>query len=98
MSKSFSERPSDLVVNEGATAIFKCQLKRCRPPAKITWSIAGRNTDPTLNSRFVVLPSGVLEIQSVMRSDAGDYVCKATNEKTGKFVEDQANLTVNLGK
>ena len=85
-------------MNQGGTAFFKCQVKRSRPAAKISWSLEGKNTVLTLNFRFVVLPSGTLEIRSVMASDAGVYVCKATNEMTGKSVRASAVLTVEPGK
>lgn len=97
MSRAFAQKPSDLTVNEGETAFFRCQSKRSRPPAKITWSMEGKNTDLTLNPRFVVLPSGILEIRSVMASDAGAYVCKATNEKRRKFSTAKAVLIVKRG-
>lgn len=97
MSKSFSEMPQDLTVSEGDTAWFKCELKRSRPAAKITWSKEGKNTDLSLNFRFVVFPSGILEILSVMPSDAGNYICKATNEELGKYITAKAKLTITPG-
>ena len=97
MSKSFAVTPQDLTVSEGETALFECAIKRSRPEAKITWSKEGKNTDLTLNFRFVVFPSGTLEILSVMKSDAGNYICKATNEELGKSITAKATLTITQG-
>ena len=97
MSKSFVVKPQNLTVSESETALFKCKIKRSRPNAKITWSKEGKNTDLTLNSRFVVFPSGSLEILGVMSSDGGNYICKATNEELGRSITAKATLTVTPG-
>ena len=97
MSKSFAITPQDLTVSEGETALFECAIKRSRPEATITWSKEGKNTDLTLNFRFVVFPSGTLEILSVMKSDGGSYICKATNKDLGKSITAKATLTITAG-
>ena len=97
MSKSFAVTPQNLTVGEGETALFECGIKRSRPEAKITWSKEGKNTDLTLNFRFVVFPSGTLEILSVISSDAGSYICKATNEEMRKSITAKATLTITPG-
>ena len=97
MSRSFAVKPQNLTVNQGETALFECKIKRSRPNAKITWSKEGKNTDVTLNFRFSVFPSGFLEILGVMSSDAGSYICKATNEELGKSITAKATLTITPG-
>jgi hypothetical protein len=97
MSKSFAVTPQNLTVSEGETALFECKIKRSRPEAKIKWSKEGKNTDLTLNFRFVIFPSGTLEILSVMQSDAGSYICKATNEEMGRSMTAKATLTITSG-
>lgn len=98
LSKAFAVAPQSMTVREGDTVFFECKIKRSVPEAKITWSMEGRNTDLTLNFRFVVFPSGTLEILSVLKSDAGNYICKASNEKTGRTsVATTSTLTVTPG-
>ena len=94
LSKSFATTPQNVTVSQSGTAFFECRIKRSRPEAKITWSKEGKNTDLTLNPRFVVFPSGTLEIGGVMQSDAGNYICKATNKELRRSVTAKATLTV----
>lgn len=97
MSKSFAVNPKDVTVNEGETAMFQCEVKRSRPDAKITWTKEGKNTDLTMNFRFVVYPSGTLEILSVLKSDEGNYICTANNDVVGKTLTAKAALTIKQG-
>lgn len=98
MSKSFAIVPQNVTLNEDETAFFECKIKRSHPEAKVTWKKVGKNTDLALNFRFVVFPSGILEILSVMASDAGTYECEVTNEVlTTKHPKARAELKINAG-
>ncbi|XP_073706347.1 protogenin A [Garra rufa] len=74
---TFTQQPASITVMEGSVARFACKIMATPPPI-ITWEF-NRVTLPLATERITVLPSGVLQIQGVERTDAGSYRCVATN-------------------
>uniref|UniRef100_H3CVA2 Protogenin n=1 Tax=Tetraodon nigroviridis TaxID=99883 RepID=H3CVA2_TETNG len=73
----FTIQPASLVVTQGSVARFSCKIT-AHPPPIITWEF-NRVPLPLITERMTVLPSGVLQIYGVQRTDAGSYRCTATN-------------------
>uniref|UniRef100_A0A3Q3GI47 Protogenin n=1 Tax=Labrus bergylta TaxID=56723 RepID=A0A3Q3GI47_9LABR len=91
---SFTIQPMSIVVTQSSVARFSCKIS-AHPPPIITWEF-NRVTLPLTTERITVLPSGVLQIYGVQRSDAGNYRCIATNiASRRRSVE--ATLTVTPG-
>uniref|UniRef100_A0A3Q3PYG3 Protogenin n=1 Tax=Monopterus albus TaxID=43700 RepID=A0A3Q3PYG3_MONAL len=88
---SFAIQPTSIVVTEGSVARFSCKIS-AHPPPIITWEF-NRVTLPLITERSTVLPSGVLQIYGVQRSDAGNYRCIATNIASRRR-STEATLTV----
>ncbi|XP_029951024.1 protogenin A [Salarias fasciatus] len=88
---SFALQPMSIVVTEGSVARFSCKIS-AHPPPIITWEF-NRLTLPLTTERITVLPSGVLQIYGVQRSDAGSYRCIATNIASRRR-STEATLTV----
>uniref|UniRef100_A0A672Y830 Protogenin n=1 Tax=Sphaeramia orbicularis TaxID=375764 RepID=A0A672Y830_9TELE len=74
---AFAIQPTPTVVIEGSVARFSCKIS-AHPPPIITWEF-NRVTLPLATERITVLPSGILQIHGVQRTDAGNYRCVATN-------------------
>ncbi|XP_042345387.1 protogenin A-like [Plectropomus leopardus] len=88
---AFTIQPTSIVVTEGSVARFSCKIT-AHPPPIITWEF-NRVTLPLATERITVLPSGVLQIHGVQRSDAGNYRCIATNIASRRR-STEATLTV----
>ncbi|KAJ8377907.1 hypothetical protein AAFF_G00250580 [Aldrovandia affinis] len=73
----FHTHPESMSVDEGGVARFQCQVNGV-PEATITWE---RDRAPlrTQDTRYTLLPAGILQVTSVKRADAGVYRCVATN-------------------
>ncbi|XP_055887034.1 peroxidasin homolog [Biomphalaria glabrata] len=72
----FMEAPSDVSVIEGDDVVLPCQASG-KPRPEITWNI---NSEPvTSNIRMRTLANGSLSIINIRVSDAGRYVCQASN-------------------
>ncbi|KAG7457626.1 hypothetical protein MATL_G00229080 [Megalops atlanticus] len=88
----FHTHPESMSVDEGGVARFQCQVNGI-PEAIITWE---RDRTP-LNSqdtRYTLLPAGILQITGVKRTDSGVYRCVATNIANVRFShEAQLNVT-----
>jgi hypothetical protein len=67
--------PESLTVQEGDSAEFVCNVKSPRP-TQIIWS---RRGGVALSTRASV-EGNVLRFTSLRRSDAGSYVCSASND------------------
>ncbi|GIY01936.1 hypothetical protein CDAR_81432 [Caerostris darwini] len=77
----FYQSPEDVAVYVDQTVYFPCSV-HAMPPAKISWL---KNQQPIIldETRMTILPSGALELDSVVSSDEGTYQCVAANsEKT----------------
>ncbi|XP_074522837.1 protogenin A [Halichoeres trimaculatus] len=88
---SFTIQPMSIVVTQGSVARFSCKIS-AHPPPIITWEF-NRVTLPLSTERITVLPSGVLQIHGVQRSDAGNYRCISTNIASRRR-STEATLTV----
>ncbi|XP_075049292.1 junctional adhesion molecule A isoform X1 [Mixophyes fleayi] len=88
-------------VTTGSRAELVCNERDSSPPATIVWykdkipMPANPKTSPTFqNSSYTIDPSsGVLTYNSVMKSDAGEYYCEATNSE-GKQVSAAVRMDV----
>ncbi|XP_024942051.1 protogenin isoform X2 [Cephus cinctus] len=96
LSHVFKESPGDLIMQEGEVARFSCLIDSVPFPPNITWQHNGDTVVPEHNNtKYSVVPPGVLYISATKPSDAGSYRCVATNDflkKTKKSKE--ARLTV----
>ncbi|XP_012233250.2 protogenin-like [Linepithema humile] len=90
----FRETPENITVQEGEVARLSCLIDSVPFPPNITW----QHNETLLSyneSKYSVVPPGVLYISATKLSDAGSYRCIVTNEflkKTKKSRE--AKLTV----
>ncbi|GFT51976.1 neogenin [Nephila pilipes] len=75
----FDQSPEDVEVYVDQTVYFPCSV-HAMPPAKITWL---KNQQPIHldETRMTILPSGALELDSVLSSDEGTYQCVAVNSE-----------------
>ncbi|XP_042566629.1 immunoglobulin superfamily DCC subclass member 3-like [Clupea harengus] len=88
----FHTHPESMSVNEGGVARFQCQVNGI-PEAKIAWE-RDRVSVSTKDSRYTLLPMGILQITGVRRSDAGLVRCVATNIANTRYShEAQLNIT-----
>ncbi|XP_064204529.1 immunoglobulin superfamily DCC subclass member 3-like, partial [Anguilla rostrata] len=88
----FHTHPDSMSVDEGGVARFQCQLNGI-PEATITWE---RDRIPLsrYDSRYTLLPAGILQITGVKRIDAGLYRCMASNIANVRYShEAQLNVT-----
>ncbi|XP_035286514.1 immunoglobulin superfamily DCC subclass member 3, partial [Anguilla anguilla] len=88
----FHTHPDSMSVDEGGVARFQCQLNGI-PEATITWE---RDRIPLsrYDSRYTLLPAGILQITGVKRNDAGLYRCMASNIANVRYShEAQLNVT-----
>ncbi|XP_068432812.1 protogenin A [Clinocottus analis] len=88
---AFTIQPMPIVVTEGSVARFSCRIS-AHPPSILTWEF-NRVTLPLATERITVLPSGVLQIHGVQRTDAGNYRCISTNIASRRR-STEATLTV----
>ncbi|XP_076296458.1 protogenin B-like isoform X3 [Lasioglossum baleicum] len=94
----FKESPENITVHEGEVARLSCLIDSVPFPPNITWQHNGEKLLPNhnnSNSRYFMVPPGVLYIKATKLSDAGSYRCIVNNEflkKTKKSKE--AKLTV----
>ncbi|KAL4597516.1 immunoglobulin superfamily DCC subclass member 3-like [Arapaima gigas] len=87
----FHTHPESMAVDEGGVARFQCQVNGI-PEADITWE-KNRTMVNTQDTRFTLLPAGILQITGVRREDAGVYRCVATNIANTRFSH-EAQLSV----
>ncbi|KAF8763513.1 Netrin receptor DCC like protein [Argiope bruennichi] len=75
----FDQAPEDIAVFVDQTVYFPCSAHAV-PPANITWL---KNQQPIHldETRMTILPSGALELDSVIPSDEGTYQCVAVNSE-----------------
>jgi hypothetical protein len=90
------ENPNNLTVNEKQPGSFKCKYKQTRPySTAFAWEFEKeQNATRIFNTTEPSTGQMVLDISSVMRSDAGTYTCVVENE-FGKAISSPATLTVN---
>lgn len=91
MSRIFSVEPEPMTVEKGGNAYFYCQIQAI-PSANITWQLNNKDL-PQNSSRYLLLPSGAIQIIGVTEFDAGNYRCVATNVARTRY-SNEALLTV----
>ncbi|XP_044582352.1 protogenin-like isoform X2 [Cotesia glomerata] len=96
LSYTFKKSPINVTVHEGEITRLSCLIDSLPYPPNITWQHDGK---PLLsdrnNTKYIMVPPGVLYITATKQSDTGLYRCIATNDfikKTKKSRE--AKLTV----
>uniref|UniRef100_H3B3H4 Uncharacterized protein n=1 Tax=Latimeria chalumnae TaxID=7897 RepID=H3B3H4_LATCH len=93
----FLAHPESMTVEEGGVARFQC-LIRGIPEAVITWE-CNRTALQTEDQRYTLLPSGILQITGVQRSDVGFYRCVATNIANTRYSQEaQLKIMVSVPK
>jgi len=81
-----------VAVNEGEKLSLKCHV-RGSPPLTIQWMKDRRELKSDQNTKITFAAgSACLEVSSVLKSDAGDYLCKASNATGSDFCK--AKVTV----
>ncbi|XP_023201136.1 immunoglobulin superfamily DCC subclass member 3-like [Xiphophorus maculatus] len=90
----FHTHPVSMSVNEGGVARFQCQINGI-PEATITWE---KDKEPlnTSDSRYTLLPMGILQVTCVRRADTGIFRCVATNIANTRYSH-EATLNVTGG-
>ncbi|XP_077363267.1 immunoglobulin superfamily DCC subclass member 3 isoform X2 [Festucalex cinctus] len=73
----FHTHPMSMAVDEGGVARFQCQINGI-PEANITWE-KDRAPLSTSDSRYTLLPMGILQVTGVRQADVGVFRCVATN-------------------
>ncbi|MEQ2312198.1 Immunoglobulin superfamily DCC subclass member 3 [Ameca splendens] len=81
-------------VDEGGVARFQCQINGV-PEASISWE-KDRGSLNTSDSRYTLLPMGILQVTGVRRADTGIFRCVATNIANTRYSH-EATLNVTGG-
>ncbi|XP_056142145.1 immunoglobulin superfamily DCC subclass member 3 [Lampris incognitus] len=89
----FHTHPQSMMVDEGGVARLTCQVNGI-PEANITWERNRTSLNPE-DSRYTLLPSGILQITGVRRGDSGFYRCVAVNIANTRYSQ-EAHLTVTV--
>ncbi|XP_054899633.1 roundabout homolog 1-like isoform X1 [Poeciliopsis prolifica] len=87
----FRQNPVDVMVAVGEPAVLECQPPRGHPEPTISWRRDGANLDD--RDERITIRSGKLMITNTRKSDAGKYICVATN-MVGERESEIAVLTV----
>jgi titin len=89
---SFSETPQDLVQPVGSEAVFECSTSGTLD-LEVKWYKDGRQLIPS--DAVTMMSSGNryrLKLKAILKSDQGEYTCKATSKKGTKSCA--ATLTI----
>eukprot|EP00079_Xenopus_tropicalis_P015270 XP_004912739.1 PREDICTED: immunoglobulin superfamily DCC subclass member 4 isoform X1 [Xenopus tropicalis] len=87
---SFHQQPESQTVMLNSMARFECGFSGF-PPPEVTWQ---KDQAPVpAESRFLTLPTGVLQISGVQEKDEGFYRCMATNILNSSY-SSEAHLSV----
>uniref|UniRef100_A0A224XGP9 Putative neural cell adhesion molecule l1 n=1 Tax=Panstrongylus lignarius TaxID=156445 RepID=A0A224XGP9_9HEMI len=90
----FVATPQSSIALEGDTVTLDCAANS-NPKPWITWLKDGVTLDMAdLDSRYVKVGTGSLQISSVIESDAGDYQCRADNREDS--ADAQATLHIHV--
>ncbi|KAK5622118.1 hypothetical protein CRENBAI_010073, partial [Crenichthys baileyi] len=90
----FHTHPVSMHVDEGGVARFQCQINGV-PEASISWE-KDRGSLSTSDSRYTLLPMGILQVTGVRRADTGIFRCVATNIANTRYSH-EATLNVTGG-
>ncbi|KAJ7307287.1 hypothetical protein JRQ81_009292 [Phrynocephalus forsythii] len=89
----FHMHPESMSVEEGGVARFQCYIQGV-PKATITWE-HNRTALRTDDYRYTLLPTGILQITGVRRSDVGTYRCMASNIANTRYSQ-EATLSITV--
>nr|XP_023646260.1 immunoglobulin superfamily DCC subclass member 3-like [Paramormyrops kingsleyae] len=93
----FHTHPESMSVEMGGVARFQCQVNGV-PEATITWE-RNRTALSTQDTRYTLLPAGILQITGVRQGDAGLYRCVASNIANTRYShEAQLNVTTTASR
>ncbi|XP_069805033.1 cell adhesion molecule-related/down-regulated by oncogenes isoform X2 [Dendropsophus ebraccatus] len=70
-----------IVAEEGHSVILNCSAPHSVPPAQIQYKVKGKWLDQS-TEKYLILPSGNLQILNVSLEDRGTYRCAAYNPMT----------------
>nr|XP_054601268.1 immunoglobulin superfamily DCC subclass member 3 [Nothobranchius furzeri] len=90
----FHTHPGSMSVDEGGVARFQCQINGV-PEARISWE-KDRVALNTSDSRYTLLPMGILQVTGVKQVDAGVFRCVASNIANTRYSQ-EARLNVTGG-
>ncbi|XP_025993555.2 protogenin isoform X2 [Solenopsis invicta] len=91
----FKETPENITVQEGEIARLSCLIDSVPFPPNITWQHNETSLSYHNESKYSVVPPGVLYISATKLSDAGLYRCIVTNDFLKKTKRSrEAKLTV----
>ena len=83
-------------MNEGEKLSLKCHVSGS-PPLTIQWMKDRRELKSSGNTRITfVAGTACLEVSPVSKSDAGDYLCKASNASGTEFCKSRVTVKGNV--
>lgn len=89
---SFDLTLKPVTLNEGETLSLSCHV-RGSTPLKIEWMKDRRELTSSVNTKISFEDgSATLEMLNVSKTDAGDYLCKATNEVGSEFCKSRVTI------
>lgn len=90
IAKSYTEDPQSQEVPLGGVARFHCEIQSTPPPFYL-WQKEDRKQIRE-GPRYIILPSGTLQLLDVRQEDAGDYRCSATGGELHKLPDQVDSL------
>ncbi|KAF1409565.1 hypothetical protein FQV23_0001113, partial [Spheniscus humboldti] len=87
----FRQPPGDVVVAAGEPAVLECVPPRGHPEPSVSWKKNGARLSD--KDEHLTIRGGKLMLASTRKSDAGVYVCVATNV-VGERDSEPAELVV----
>uniref|UniRef100_A0A8C4N5G4 Ig-like domain-containing protein n=1 Tax=Eptatretus burgeri TaxID=7764 RepID=A0A8C4N5G4_EPTBU len=91
LREEFRQNPADAVVVLGEPVVMECNPPRGHPEPSLSWNKDGAPL--TVDGDLISTRSGKLMISATQKSDAGLYVCAATN-MVGQRLSSPAHLEV----
>lgn len=81
-----------MTLNESETLSLSCHV-RGSPPMKIQWMKDRRDLTSSASTKITFVDgTATLEMRNVSKTDAGDYLCKATNEAGSEFCKSKVTI------
>ncbi|NXT23654.1 ROBO2 protein, partial [Syrrhaptes paradoxus] len=91
LREDFRQPPGDVVVVAGEPAVLECVPPRGHPEPSVSWKKNGARLSD--KDERLTIRGGKLMVASTRKSDAGVYVCVATNV-AGERDSEPAELVV----
>ncbi|KAF7709182.1 hypothetical protein HF521_016032 [Silurus meridionalis] len=89
---SFDVPLKPVTLNEGERLALSCHV-RGSPPLKIQWMKDRRDLTSSATTKITFVDGiATLEMPNVSKTDAGDYLCKATNEAGSEFCKSRVTI------